>query len=71
MGQVVVAGKDMDVEILAAEMKRIDIKVGKTSVGDIIALLFPSHIFCSVFIGVRSGCLNHKSSTIWSVTCSA
>jgi len=36
-----------------------------------MALLFPSHIFCPVFIGVRTGCLNHKSPAIWLVTCSA
>ena len=37
----------------------------------VMALLFPSHVFCSVFVGVRTGCLNHKSPTIWLVTCSA
>jgi len=37
----------------------------------VTALLFPSHVFCSVFVGVWTGCLNHKSPAIWSVTCSA
>ena len=37
----------------------------------VTALLFPSYVFCSVFVGMQTGCLNHKSPTIWSVTCSA
>jgi len=37
----------------------------------IMALLFSSHVFCSVFVGMQTGCLNHKSPTIQSVTCSA
>ena len=37
----------------------------------VTALLFPSHVFCSVFIGMRTGCLNHKSPAIWLVTCSS
>jgi len=37
----------------------------------VTALLFSSHIFCSVFISMRSDCLNHKSPAIRSVTCSA
>ena len=34
----------------------------------VMALLFPSHIFCSVFIGMWTGCLNHKSPAVWMVT---
>ena len=37
----------------------------------VTALLFPSHVVCSVFIGMQTGCLNHKSPAIWLVTCSA
>jgi len=38
---------------------------------NVMALLFLSHVLCSVFIGVRTDCLNHKSPAIQLVTCSS
>jgi len=37
----------------------------------VMALLFPSYVFCSVFVDVQTDCINHKSPAIQSVTCSA
>jgi len=34
----------------------------------VMALLFSNYVFCSVFVGMRTGCLNHKSPAVWLVT---